>query len=71
MEGTIRIELRTEHTPDSGSGLPDLGHDARRERLMVCSSASRRSSSAACSSHVDALASASPSRSSRPSSIHS
>jgi hypothetical protein len=28
MEGTIRIELRTNHTPDSGSGLPDLGHDA-------------------------------------------
>lgn len=28
MEGTIRIELRTSHTPDSGSGLPDLGHDA-------------------------------------------
>jgi hypothetical protein len=28
MEGTIKIELRTEHTPDSGSGLPDLGHDA-------------------------------------------
>jgi hypothetical protein len=20
--------LRTDHTPDSGSGLPDLGHDA-------------------------------------------
>ncbi len=28
MEGTITIELRTDHTPDSGSGLPDLGHDA-------------------------------------------
>jgi hypothetical protein len=28
MEGRITIELRTEHTPDSGSGLPDLGHDA-------------------------------------------
>jgi hypothetical protein len=28
MEGTITIELRTGHTPDSGSGLPDLGHDA-------------------------------------------
>jgi hypothetical protein len=28
MEGKITIELRTAHTPDSGSGLPDLGHDA-------------------------------------------
>jgi hypothetical protein len=28
MEGRITIELRTDHTPDSGSGLPDLGHDA-------------------------------------------
>jgi hypothetical protein len=28
MEGKITIELRTDHTPDSGSGLPDLGHDA-------------------------------------------
>jgi hypothetical protein len=28
MEGKITIELRTSHTPDSGSGLPDLGHDA-------------------------------------------
>jgi hypothetical protein len=28
MEGTITIELRTEHTADTGSGLPDLGHDA-------------------------------------------
>lgn len=28
MEGRITIELRTEHTPNSGSGLPDLGHDA-------------------------------------------
>lgn len=28
MEGQITIELRTKHTPDTGSGLPDLGHDA-------------------------------------------
>jgi hypothetical protein len=28
MEGRITIELRTEETPDTGSGLPDLGHDA-------------------------------------------
>lgn len=28
MEGKITLELRTDHTPDSGSGLPDLGHDA-------------------------------------------
>jgi hypothetical protein len=28
MEGIITIRLRTDHTPDSGSGLPDLGHDA-------------------------------------------
>ncbi len=28
MEGFITIRLRTEHTPDTGSGLPDLGHDA-------------------------------------------
>jgi hypothetical protein len=28
MEGRITIELRTDSTPDSGSGLPDLGHDA-------------------------------------------
>lgn len=28
MEGTITIELRTETTPESGSKLPDLGHDA-------------------------------------------
>jgi hypothetical protein len=28
MRGTITIELHLEHTPDSGSGLPDLGHDA-------------------------------------------
>ncbi|HTC58685.1 MAG TPA: hypothetical protein VK691_01035 [Solirubrobacteraceae bacterium] len=28
MEGRITIELRTEHTPNTGSGLPDLGHDA-------------------------------------------
>jgi hypothetical protein len=28
MEGRITIELRTDHTPDTGSGLPDLGHDA-------------------------------------------
>jgi hypothetical protein len=28
LEGKITIELRTDHTPDSGSGLPDLGHDA-------------------------------------------
>jgi hypothetical protein len=28
MEGKITIELRTDHTPDSGSGLPDRGHDA-------------------------------------------
>ena len=28
MEGRITIELRTDNTPDSGSGLPDLGHDA-------------------------------------------
>lgn len=28
MEGRITIELRTEHTPGTGSGLPDLGYDA-------------------------------------------
>jgi hypothetical protein len=28
MEGTITIELRTDKTAESGSGLPDLGHDA-------------------------------------------
>ena len=28
MQGFITIRLRTEHTPDTGSGLPDLGHDA-------------------------------------------
>jgi hypothetical protein len=28
VEGFITIRLRTPHTPDSGSGLPDLGHDA-------------------------------------------
>jgi hypothetical protein len=28
MEGKITIELRVAKTPDSGSGLPDLGHDA-------------------------------------------
>lgn len=28
MEGRITIELRGAHTPDTGSGLPDLGHDA-------------------------------------------
>jgi hypothetical protein len=28
MQGKIMIELRTPHTPDTGSGLPDLGHDA-------------------------------------------
>lgn len=28
MRGRIIIELATEKTPDSGSGLPDLGHDA-------------------------------------------
>lgn len=27
MKGTITLELTTT-TPDSGSGLPDLGHDA-------------------------------------------
>jgi hypothetical protein len=27
MKGKITIELTTE-TPDSGSGMPDLGHDA-------------------------------------------
>lgn len=27
MQGKITIEL-TAHTPDSGSGMPDLGHDA-------------------------------------------
>ena len=27
MQGTITIELTTT-TPDSGSGMPDLGHDA-------------------------------------------
>lgn len=26
MNGKIAIELTT-HTPDSGSGMPDLGHD--------------------------------------------
>jgi hypothetical protein len=28
MGGKITIELRTEHTPDSGSRLPKRGHDA-------------------------------------------
>lgn len=28
MEGRITLELRAAHTPDTGSGLPDLGHDA-------------------------------------------
>jgi hypothetical protein len=28
MQGTITIELHLDHTPNSGSGLPDLGHDA-------------------------------------------
>jgi hypothetical protein len=28
MQGKITLELRTDHTPDTGSGLPDLGHDA-------------------------------------------
>jgi hypothetical protein len=28
VEGFITIRLRIKHTPDSGSGLPDLGHDA-------------------------------------------
>jgi hypothetical protein len=28
VEGKITIELRTERTPDTGSGLPDIGHDA-------------------------------------------
>lgn len=28
MRGRIIIELVTEKTADSGSGLPDLGHDA-------------------------------------------
>ena len=27
MQGRIMLELRTK-TPDTGSGLPDLGHDA-------------------------------------------
>lgn len=28
MKGKIIIELTLDHTPDSGSGLPDLGHTA-------------------------------------------
>lgn len=28
MEGTIAIKLRTDKTIETGSGLPDLGHDA-------------------------------------------
>jgi hypothetical protein len=28
MRGTMTIELTTDDTPDSGSGMPDLGHDA-------------------------------------------
>jgi hypothetical protein len=28
MQGKITIEAHLDHTPDSGSGLPDLGHDA-------------------------------------------
>jgi hypothetical protein len=28
MDGRITIELRAKHTPESGSGLVDLSHDA-------------------------------------------
>lgn len=28
MKGTVVIELALDHTPDSGSGLPDIGHVA-------------------------------------------